>query len=100
MRERKSVLEEIEKWLSSTSDWLLILDNADNLAMVESFLPMKMHNGHLLLTTRATAMDGLAQPLPLTPLTPEDGALCLLRRANYIETMPILVERYRRDKTY
>jgi hypothetical protein len=52
--------------------------------MVESFLPMKLESGHLLLTTRATAMEGLAQPLVLTPLSPEEGALCLLRRASYI----------------
>jgi hypothetical protein len=51
--------------------------------MVEPFLP-KLVNGHLLLTSRALAMDGLAQPLALTPLTPEEGALCLLRRASYI----------------
>jgi hypothetical protein len=70
--------------LSDTADWLLILDNADDLAMVEPFLPKRLPNGHFLLTTRAAAMDGLAQPLSLTSLSPEDGALCILRRANYI----------------
>ena len=29
-------------------------------------------------------LGSLAQPLALTPLTPDDGALCILRRANYI----------------
>jgi hypothetical protein len=67
----------------NTTDWLLILDNADNLAMVEPFLP-KATGGHLLLTTRALAVGALAQPLALTPLTPDDGALCILRRANSI----------------
>jgi hypothetical protein len=84
VKERESVLEGVEKWLSKASDWLLILDNADNLRMVELFLPMRLVSGHLLLTTRATAMEGLAQPLALMPLTPEEGALCLLRRASYI----------------
>jgi hypothetical protein len=51
--------------------------------MVEPFLP-KATGGHLLLTTRALAVGALAQPLALTPLTPDDGALCVLRRANSI----------------
>jgi hypothetical protein len=84
VKERESVLEGIERWLSHTSDWLLIIDNADNLKMIEPFLPMGTQGGHLLLTSRATATDGLAQSLALVPLTPEEGALCLLRRANYI----------------
>jgi hypothetical protein len=84
IHQQESVLEGVEKWLSNTTDWLLILDNADHLATVEPFLPTRLASGHLLLTTRATAMDGLAQPLALTPLTPEEGALCILRRANYI----------------
>ncbi len=84
LHQRESVLDSIQKWLSNTADWLLILDNADDLALVAPFLPIRLPNGHLLLTTRATAMDGLAQSLPLTSLEPEDGALCILRRANYI----------------
>lgn len=84
LHQRESVLESVGKWFSTTADWLLILDNADNLALVETFLPIRLQNGHLLLTTRATAMDGLAQPLALTPLSPEEGALCLLRRATYL----------------
>ena len=84
MKERESVLESVKRWLGNTSDWLLILDNADNLKMVEPFLPSRLPNGHLLLTTRETATYGLAQPLSLASLTPEEGALCLLRRANYV----------------
>jgi nucleoside phosphorylase len=84
LQQRESVLDSIQRWFSNTADWLLILDNADNLAMVAPFLPIRLPNGHLLLTTRATATGGLAQPQALTPLQPEDGALCILRRANYI----------------
>ncbi|MBA2393516.1 MAG: TIR domain-containing protein, partial [Ktedonobacteraceae bacterium] len=73
----------IQEWLRTTTDWLLILDNADTLPLVEPFLP-NFAGGHLLLTSRATAMDTLAQPHALTPLSPDDGALCILRRASYI----------------
>ncbi len=83
LKQRESLLASIQEWFRNTMDWLLILDNADNLAMVEPFLP-RFASGHLLLTSREIAMGSLAQPLALTPLTPDDGALCILRRANYI----------------
>jgi hypothetical protein len=84
LQQRESVLESIQRWLSDVTDWLLIFDNVVNLTLIEAFLPRKLLNGHILLTTRAIAMNGLAQPLVLHPLEPKDGALCILRRANYI----------------
>lgn len=83
LQDTQSLLASLHEWLRNTTNWLLILDNADNIAQVEPFLPHSA-NGHLLLTTRATAMGSLAQPLALPPLPPNDGALCLLRRANII----------------
>lgn len=83
LQDAKTLLASMHEWLRNTTDWLLILDNADNLAQIEPFLPQSA-SGHLLLTTRATAMGSLAQPLALPLLSPDDGALCLLRRANAI----------------
>ncbi len=83
LRQRESLLASMQEWFRTTADWLLIFDNADNLALVEPFLPVSAR-GHVLLTSRAVAMGSLAQPLALTPLTPDDGALCILRRANYL----------------
>src|SRR5205823_6374933 len=40
--------------------------------------------GHVLLTSRSAAKGGLALPWSLTPLSPDEGALCILRRANSI----------------
>lgn len=79
----QSLLASMQEWFQRTTDWLLILDNADQIAVVEPFLPPSAR-GHVLLTTRATAMGSLAQPVTLTPLAPDDGALCILRRANYL----------------
>jgi hypothetical protein len=83
VQDAQSLRASMQEWFRNTTDWLLILDNADNLALVEPFLP-RSSRGHLLLTTRATAMGSLAQPLALTPLAPDDGALCLLRRATCV----------------
>jgi hypothetical protein len=82
-QDTRSLIVGMQEWLRNTPDWLLILDNADDIALVEPFLPQSAR-GHLLLTTRATAIGSVAQPLVLPPLTPDDGALCILRRANYI----------------
>ena len=70
-------------WLAGRPKWLFILDNADELAIVEEFIPPAFQ-GHLLLTTRAQVMGGLAKKFEVKVMTPEKGALLLLRRAGLI----------------
>ncbi len=83
VQDRMSLVQTMKEWFMSQSDWLLIFDNADNPALVDPFLP-RAARGHLLLTTRAGAIVEQAQPLRLEPLEPEDGALCILRRAGIL----------------
>lgn len=83
-QERESLLAAMQQWFMAQSNWLLILDNADDLAVINPFLP-KAARGHILLTTRTGALGGLAQSSVLKPLDVEDGALCLLRRAGYLQ---------------
>ncbi|MDQ2888143.1 MAG: tetratricopeptide repeat protein [Chloroflexota bacterium] len=70
----------VKAWLQKNGTWLLILDNADELALLPSFLPPHP-GGHILLTTRAYDMQGLATRLEVETLSDEQGALLLLRRA-------------------
>jgi hypothetical protein len=77
---QESPIETIQQWFRNQADWLLILDNADDLNLVAPFLPQSLR-GHILVTTRARALRNVAQPLVLEPLESEDGALCILRRA-------------------
>jgi len=79
-KEQNIVVQAIKTWLQTHRNWLLILDNADELALLSDFLP-PTPGGHLLLTTRATATGRLAQRLEIDTLLPEYGALFLLRRA-------------------
>ncbi len=72
----------VKRWLETTADWLLILDNADDLAMVREFLP-SAGKGHVLLTTRAQATGGI-QGIEIKKMEPGEGALFLLRRAKRI----------------
>jgi nuclear transport factor 2 (NTF2) superfamily protein len=77
-------VQAVKRWLQENGGWLLILDNADEPKVVREFLPTKS-NGHILLTTRAQALGGLAQRIEVDTFTPELGALFLLRRATLIE---------------
>jgi hypothetical protein len=73
-------------WLPpSDTGWLLILDNADDLAMVSKFLPSG-HTGHILLTTRAQATGGLANSIEVEKMDQQEGTLLLLRREKAIAT--------------
>ena len=83
--EKAAVEQEISvaaarRWLERETGWLLIFDNADDLALAREFLPARS-DGRLLLTTRDPATRALAEPLAVGCLPPEVGALFLLRRA-------------------
>ena len=51
-REQQMVVHAVKKWFETHTGWLLIFDNADDLAMVRDYLP-EGTKGHTLLTTRA-----------------------------------------------
>ena len=82
-QDQSRVVNAVKRWLQSNTGWLLIFDNADDLAMVKDFIP-SAGTGHMLLTTRAQAMSRLAQRIELEKMEIEEGALFLLRRANII----------------
>ena len=77
-----AVVNLMKQWLTTYDGWLLVLDNADDLRQVRPFLPTA--SGHILLTTRAQALGDLAQPLEVTQMEADEGALFLLRRARVI----------------
>src|SRR5207244_11647082 len=73
----------VKHWLADNTEWLLILDNADDLALVRDFLPT-CDKGHVLLTTRAQATGGIAQRIEINEMELEEGALFLLHRTKLI----------------
>lgn len=82
-QEQARVIEAVKTWLQMHRDWLLILDNADEPDLVLPFLPPVL-GGHLLLTTRASALGRLAHRLEVETFSPALGALFVLRRAGII----------------
>ena len=78
-RDQLKIVQAVKDWLKTHHRWLLILDNADDLSLVQDFLP-PAGRGHTLLTTRATSMGRLAQRIEVDTLDRDQGALLLLRR--------------------
>jgi tetratricopeptide (TPR) repeat protein len=74
------VVRAVQDWLAENDRWLLIVDGADDLSLVLESLP-RARTGHLLLTTRDPAVASLAPRLELLKMSPDEGALLLLRRA-------------------
>jgi hypothetical protein len=78
----------VQRWLQRQSRWLLILDNADDLSFLPDFFPLGRLKGHILLTTQAYAMGGLANRVEVNTLDQMTGTLLLLHRAG-LETIPL-----------
>jgi tetratricopeptide (TPR) repeat protein/transcriptional regulator with XRE-family HTH domain len=96
-QERKRVVEALKNWLVATPNWLLILDNVEDLTMITEFLPSR-GSGHVVLTTRKQATGVLAQRVELFKMSQEEGALLLLRRAKLLETGAVLEEAADEDR--
>jgi hypothetical protein len=94
-QDQRRVITAFMRWLKDQTHWLLILDNADDLTMVENFIPTTSR-GHILLTTRAKAMRTIGQRIEITTMKPEEGALLLLRRATIIYWKCFARQRLRR----
>jgi tetratricopeptide (TPR) repeat protein len=66
--------------LGERSGWLLVFDNATDPAMVAEFLP-GAGGGHVLVTSRDSAWQGIADPVPVNLLSLEDATQLLMDRS-------------------
>jgi ABC-type phosphate/phosphonate transport system ATPase subunit len=82
-KDQALVVAAVKRWLEANRGWLLIFDNASDLATVHGFIPQGAKR-HVLLTTQAQA-TGNIQAVEVRDMLPEDGALLLLRRAKIIK---------------
>lgn len=79
--ELRYIVEIFKRWLETNQDWLLILDNADDLSIIPDFLPQSTAAGHVLLTTRSQVMGRLAERIDASKLGLNDGVTFLLLRS-------------------
>ncbi len=89
VQEQSRVIAAVKQWLETHTQWLLIFDNADDLPMVRNYIPLKC-SGHILLTTRAHAMSGIATKIEIPMMDDAEGIRLLLQRAGLIKrTTPL-----------
>jgi tetratricopeptide (TPR) repeat protein len=77
------VVEAVNQCLERHRNWLLIMDNADNLQLVRSFFP-EAHEGRILLTTRSQIVGNIATPILIEQMPLSEGRLFLLRRSGVL----------------
>jgi len=78
-QEQDIVVRSVVRWLATHTEWLLILDNVDDLSIVVSLLPVH-HLGDVLLTTRLQASGTIAHNIYVEKMGLDEGILFLLRR--------------------
>ena len=83
-QDQQYALAVVKHWLEVHSNWLLILDNIEELNLVHKYLSTTTR-GHILLTTNSQVMRGIAQRLDIDKMEPEEGALLLLRRVGLLD---------------
>ena len=76
-------------WFNAHDRWLLILDNADRLETVSTYIPM-IGKGHVLLTTRVHSTGTVAQRVELDTMDVQQGTAFLLRRAGLFPSISSL----------
>ncbi len=85
--------------MAQQRDWLLILDNADDLALAAKYVPQGNRvQGHLLLTTRAASGGTFAQIIEVEKMDRDEGVLLLLRRAHLLAANAPLDRSAKRDR--
>ena len=83
-REQEYIVVAVQRWLKEHTHWLLIFDNADDLTLIQDFLPIGA-GGHILLTTRNQLVGPLALPITIDIMNSNEGTLFLLRRSGLLK---------------
>lgn len=81
--QERTVISFFRAWLAEHNDWLLILDNVDDLQIIHALLPTK-GKGHVLVTARIQAVGNAGNRIEIEKMNQEEGILLLLRRARKI----------------
>jgi tetratricopeptide (TPR) repeat protein len=86
-KEENETVAAVRRWLEQNEKWLLLCDNADEPAILKSFLP-RNQTGHILLTSRAQNFSalGIAHPVSIKEMLPEEALAFVLKRIGREET--------------
>ena len=84
-QKKDHIISAVLNWLSKNDRWLLVYDNIENMSRLSNFIPIGI-KGHILITTRAQAIGGVAQRIHVKPFLPKDGARYILHRSGIISS--------------
>src|SRR5712692_10739159 len=76
--DQSKIVRAMQRWLREYVDWLLIVDNIEDLNLISSIIPAG-HLGSVLVTTRRQVTEPLAQAIVLDVLSEEEGAVLVLK---------------------
>jgi tetratricopeptide (TPR) repeat protein len=83
------VLYAVKSWFHQHTNWLIVFDNVEDMKSLYDVLPQS-GRGHILLTTTLPAAGFLTQCIEIPPLSLQEGATFLLRRAKHIKAGTML----------
>ena len=84
--DQQRMVAAVQHWLTTNGTWLLIWDNVEDPELLHPFLP-RARQGATLITTRRSSLGTLAHSLELSPMTLDEGAAFVLRRAHLNKEM-------------
>lgn len=77
--DQEQAVRAVKRWFEEHANWLLILDNIEDVMVVSDMIPSG-GAGHVLLTTRAQASGSFARRVNLETMTLDEGMLFLFPR--------------------
>lgn len=77
------LLAGFRRWLAEQPDWLLVLDQIEDLHLINQIIP-PINSGHVLLTTQLRATGEFARAISVPPMETESAELLFLRRAQLL----------------
>ena len=77
------IARRVLNWLYRSKDWLLVLDNLDDITVAEGYLPrIRVDGGHVLITTRnPNSLNIPAEGMQVDVHEPDEAKDLLLRRS-------------------
>ena len=79
----RSIAEAVLSWLKREQNWLIIIDNLDDIKIANGLLPESGPEKHTLITTRNPRTIGIpAEPLEVPLLSPQDSVDLLSALSN------------------
>lgn len=81
---QETVARQVLKWLNSQGEWLVVLDNLDDVAVARDFLPTTECGGHVLATTRNANTKSIPmEGLEITEMQEAEAVELLMQLTEY-----------------